>query len=564
MSSRFGASAKTAGKLPPIVESFAERPRHAKPGFLIQIFSDSLSLAVYFASQSNYVVLELLFVSLLSGKTMNRFLAAILSFTVAIVAASGCLRAAGPQNAATPKDVQQEIANIENGLGPSIQVQGKPQVSWTIKDRMQHYRVPGVSVAVVKDGQLRWAKGYGIANTKTGQPVTNQTLFQAGSISKPVAALAALKLVDQQKIDLDENVNAYLKRWQVPDNDFTHKEKVTLRRLLTHTAGLTVHGFPGYSQQDKFPNALAVLNGQGNTDPIRVDMIPGTQWRYSGGGYTVMQLLVEDVSGVPFDQYLAEHVLQPIGMKLSTYQQPLPASRQSEASAAYDRAGKIIAGNWHNYPELAAAGLWTTPSDLAAYCIEIQQILAGEKTGILSRQIVQQMLTKGQRDWGLGPSLSGDGEELVFQHGGKNAGFTNEMLAYAHRGQAVIVMTSGDSGGPLCGEILRAIADEYDWRGQTKEVSLFAMDQSQLAAFAGQYAASMNGQTMQVQIAVADNQLKVTIPAQRTTKEIIPIGSTEFVDISDGTQIEFDVNESGTVQGFVVDNRMKFTKSNDR
>ncbi|MBN1821194.1 MAG: beta-lactamase family protein, partial [Prolixibacteraceae bacterium] len=307
---------------------------------------------------------------------------------------------------------------------------GSSPVTFDFLGRMEHYKVPGMSIAVVKDGKIVWTEGFGIANTETGSKVDTNTLFQAGSISKPLAALAALKLVEEGKVNLDEDVNTYLKTWKLPDNKYTSEQKVTLRLLLTHSAGITVHGFPGYRQDEKFPTINEVLDGKGNTDKIRVNKIPGTEWRYSGGGYTIMEKLVEDVSGMPLEEYMAKFILKPMGMNNSTYEQPLPQDLYSQASAAYDQKGELIKGWWHNYPEQAAAGLWTTPTDLAKYCIEIQEILAGKKKGVLKKEMVEDMLTKHLNNWGLGVSLTGDGESLIFQHGGKNAGFTNSFKAY--------------------------------------------------------------------------------------------------------------------------------------
>lgn len=348
--------------------------------------------------------------------------------------------------------------SLETEVGPS-----EPMGEFNILQLMKYYDVPGVSIAVVDNGKLDWAKGYGIANTDTGYKVGNETLFQAGSISKPIAALAALQLASEGKVQLYSNINKYLKNWKIEENEFTASEKVTLERLLTHTAGATVHGFPGYRQKDSFPTIEAVLNGKGNTDQIRVDAIPGSNWRYSGGGYTVMEKMIEDVSGLPLEDYMRKHVLEPMNMDNSTYSQPLPEVWHSTASAAYNNQGQIVDGLWHNYPEQAAAGLWTTPTDLAKYCIEIQEILSGKKQGVVSKKMVELMLIKHENNWGLGISLDGEGDDLKFGHGGKNEGFTNNLVAFAHKGRAVIIMTNGDNGGKLIGEVQKSIFEHYKW-----------------------------------------------------------------------------------------------------
>ncbi|WP_202946876.1 serine hydrolase domain-containing protein [Nitritalea halalkaliphila] len=356
-----------------------------------------------------------------------------------------------------------DIHAIENGLLLDQQPEGSPVQTFSLAERMEHYQVPGLSIAVVEKGKLKWAKGYGIAHTGTGQAVDTETLFQAGSISKPVAALAVLKLVQEGLLDLDVDVNQYLKEWQVPENAFTAKEKVTLRGLLSHTAGVNVHGFPGYKQTDPFPSLVEVLNGSGNTPPIEVDKLPGSGWRYSGGGYTIFEKVVEEVTGRAFERYMEEEILLPLGMRNSSYEQPIGGRWQKNSSAAYDRQGEILEGFWHNYPEKAAAGLWTTPTELAKYCIAIQEIRGGKEDGLLRPELVEQMLTEQDGSWGLGPALEQREGRLLFKHGGKNAGFTNQLIAFADEGNAVIVMTNADRGNGLIRELLHAVSAYYGW-----------------------------------------------------------------------------------------------------
>jgi CubicO group peptidase (beta-lactamase class C family) len=260
---------------------------------------------------------------------------------------------------------------------------------------MQLYKVPGISVAVVDNFKIAWAKGYGVAEAGSSTPVTAHTLFQAASISKPVAAAGTLSLVEQGKLSLDQNVNQRLKSWQVPDNEFTQKEKVTLRRILSHSAGLTVHGFPGYEVGTPIPTLVQIFNGEppANNPPIRVDIVPGTKYRYSGGGVAIEQQLVIDVTGKPFPQFMRETVLDKIGMTDSTYEQPLPAARAAMAATATRSDGKSIPGKWHVYPEIAAAGLWTTPTDLAKFGIEIALSKQGKANHVISQSMARQMLT---------------------------------------------------------------------------------------------------------------------------------------------------------------------------
>jgi CubicO group peptidase (beta-lactamase class C family) len=324
--------------------------------------------------------------------------------------------------------------------------------------RMNALHVPGVSVAIIDGYRIVWAKGY-------GPGITPETRFQAASISKPVAAMAALKLVEQGKLSLDEDVNAKLKSWKVPGNQFTQQEKVTLRRLLSHSAGLTVHGFAGYDISAPLPTLPQILDGvkPANSAAVRVDIKPGTESRYSGGGLTVMQLLMMDVTGTQFPELMESTVLSKVGMRHSTYLQPLPDAWKKEAAIAHDQNGKPIHGDWHVYPEMAAAGLWTTPSDLAQFAIELQLSKQGKANHVLSREMTNQMLTRQIADVGLGIMLIGHGEAELFEHGGSNEGFKCLLVATMNTGQGVVIMTNGDQGGKLADEVQKAVAAEFHW-----------------------------------------------------------------------------------------------------
>ena len=457
-------------------------------------------------------------------------------------------------------DIASEINAIENGLLPLIQVKGDPLQGFNLLERMEHYKVPGVSLAIVENGIIKWAKGYGIANTESGSAVDTSTIFQAGSISKPVAALSALKLVEEGKIDLDQDVNSYLKDWKIPENKFTQEEKVTLRRLLTHTAGMTVHGFPGYKQTDTFPSITQVLDGEGNTPKIFVDIIPGSIWRYSGGGYIVIQKMVEDITGLQFDVYIKSNILQHIDMENSTYEQPLRAESYSNISAAYDGNGKIIEGLWHNYSEKAAAGLWTTPSDLAKYCIEIQEILKGKVNGVLSKETVEKTVTKHKNAWGLGPSLQWEQDSLIFRHGGKNAGFSNELVAFAMHGNAVIIMTNADNGGRLINELLRSVSNYYNWGiSRQKVVESIILPIESLKSFIGKYKLDFQVPEIgdyEVDITIKDNNLFVTDPNNGETNVLIALENSKFVDLESGAEVMFQL--MGDKQGLLWDNKFHF------
>ena len=374
--------------------------------------------------------------------------------TYVLLVCLGCVDSVGwAQTAAPPKPAAANFAHDAT-------------VDEVVGSEMRKRHIPGLSLAIIQDGKIVKAKGYGVTEKGGETPVTASTLFQAGSISKPVSALGALRLVEQGKLALDEDVNAKLVTWKVPENEFTREKKVTLRGLLSHTAGLTVHGFPGYATDEPVPTLVQVLDGAkpANTAPIRVDILPGSQWRYSGGGYTVMQQLIIDVTGKPFPQFMQEAVLGPLGMKESTFEQPLP-DRQGEAHGdrALPRTGSLVKGRWHIYPEMAAAGLWTTPSDLARFAIGVQEALAGKSAKTLSQAMARQMLTEQKNGYGLGVGLEGSGATLRFGHGGRDEGFDALLIAYAETGQGAAIMINANDNSRMMSRILEAIAREYHW-----------------------------------------------------------------------------------------------------
>jgi len=386
-----------------------------------------------------------------------------------VLAAPDLVNAQTPGEGQTPParsaaEVAERIARVEAGLLPVTVRAGAAESRRRLEDRMRELGVPAVSVAVVSGGRIEWAKAWGAADREGELAADTATLFQAASISKPVAAIGVLRLVREGRLELDGDVNGWLKSWRLPANGFTAREKVTLRRLLSHSAGTTVHGFGGYAAGSPLPTVVQVLDGAGpaNSAAVRVDTVPGAMWRYSGGGTTIVQLMMTDATGAEFTELMRTLVLEPVGMRRSTYAQPLPVSARPFAATGYRSDGRAVAGGYHTYPEQAAAGLWTTPSDLARLAIEVQRALRGE-SALLDREMAEEMLRPESGEYGIGFAVSGDGDARIFSHTGSNAGFRASFLAYARRGEAVVVMTNSDAGGGLAGEIARAVADVYGW-----------------------------------------------------------------------------------------------------
>jgi CubicO group peptidase (beta-lactamase class C family) len=389
-------------------------------------------------------------------------------------------------------DSAARIARIEHSLLPLITIAGESPAPMTVEQRMLQYNVPGMSVAFIDHGKIAWTRVYGVSDTATRTAVTTDTMFQAASISKPVSALAAMRLVQQGVLHLDTDVNQQLSSWKVPENQFTATQKVTVRRILSHTAGLTVSGFTGYPQGQALPSVFQMLNGESpaNNAPIRVDTVPGTIQRYSGGGYIVLRLLITDVTDQPFPELMDQLVLRPLEMEHSTFAQPLPDRWKKFAAQAYDIDGNLFNGGYRNYPEMAPDGLWTTPSDLARLAIEVQKENAGTSHVLLDQQNMQQMLTPQFGGWGLGFELGALDGKLTFDHGGAVEGFKDRLEAFvAQGGQGIVIMTNSDGGGHLRDEYLRAVAKEYGWISNAKPIThtLVPVDARLIAPDAGVY-----------------------------------------------------------------------------
>ena len=369
-----------------------------------------------------------------------------------------------PPIAAT-SDTATRIRNVEGGIDAVEFATGTAPAPVNIETLMGSYHVPGMSVAVIDNFKIAWTKQYGVIEPGSKQPVTPKTLFQAGSISKPVAATGMMVLVQNGKLSLDEDVNVKLKTWSVPENEFTKNQKVTLRRLASHSAGLTVHGFPGYDVDEKIPTLKQILDGEkpANTEPVRVDFVPGSDERYSGGGITIEQLLMMDVSGKPFPALLSESVLEKIGMTDSSYEQPLPANRAAFTAGGDNGNGTPVHAKWHVYPEMAAAGLWTTPTDLAKFVVEIALSERGKSNKVLSQASVHEMLTRQSKNFGIGFALA-ENRSGEFGHDGADEGFQAILVMNYETGQGAAIMANSNNGINVALEYLRSIAKEYAWK----------------------------------------------------------------------------------------------------
>ncbi|MGE8427346.1 MAG: serine hydrolase [Sphingobacterium sp.] len=408
----------------------------------------------------------------------------------------------------TPQKIK-EISHVESSLIPPVRFEGEP--TWNIKSRMEFYQVPGVSIAVIKNAEVLWSKTYGFADLDSKTPVRSNTLFQMASMSKPVSAYAALKEVELGKLKSNADVNLYLKSWKIPENNWTKAKNVTLKNIISHTAGLTVSGFPGYRITDPIPTAVEVLSGlkPANTPMVYVDKLPGSNFRYSGGGYTVLQQMLVDIEGKDYSSIMEEKVLAPLGMKNSTFAQPLPESKKQFAATAYIVDGKKVEGRYHIYPEQAAAGLWSTAEDYARFVIDIQRTLNGKSSIVISKEMAEEFTSPYiEPIIGLGVFLEDYNGSSYFCHGGWNEGFSSYFVGNKTSGDGVVILTNTNKP-EFINELVRAVALTYQWPNYLAPINKILPPSSQeLNVNSGRYRSgkygvirvySQNGKLMSVQ-----------------------------------------------------------------
>jgi CubicO group peptidase (beta-lactamase class C family) len=482
-------------------------------------------------------------------KTKTRDILIFLVFIFALFSVNGFITG----------EVKPEIEKLEKGLLPPVLVKGEQP--YTLSERMAFYKVPGVSIAVIKDFKVEWTKGYGVLDTTTKVLVNEVTLFQAASVSKPVAAMAIFKEFQDGKLNLDANVNDILVSWKLPDNEFTANKKVTIKNLLSHTGGTTVHGFRGHAPNETIPTLIQVLNGEkpANSAPVVVDTPPGLRQRYSGGGYCILQQVSMDIEKKPFPAIMDKLVLKPLGMTHSTYMQPLPADMQKNASSGHRTGGLRVEGKWHIYPEMAAAGLWTTSEDLAKFVTEIQQAFQGKPANVFSQKTAQLMLSPYLSPYsGLGVFLDWRGKSVYFNHGGSNEGFTCFFIGHKEKGYGAVVMTNSDDGPELYAEILRGIANIYQWDDYLPPVyEVIKIDPVKLKPCAGKFAIDSDHMLN----VTFDNDRLYAVVTSAKKAELFPISGSKFIRRDERVVYEFinDPNTNTIVQLVVERNGIKRT-----
>ncbi len=443
---------------------------------------------------------------------------------------------------------------VDNGLLPAITLIDRPTRKMNLAQRMEHYKVPAISVAVIDNHRIAWAKAYGSLESSSLKAATSGTLFQAGSLSKPISAAAALTLVQKGKLALDEPLNRYLASWKIPATQGIRGSDVTLRRVLSHTAGINVHGFRGYELTEKLPTLIQVLNGSApaNSNPIQVNQTPGQALRYSGGGYVVLQQAVEDVTGQRFDKAVRDVLFRPLRMSDSSFSQTQNMS-SNRLAIGHKVAGEELRGGWHRFTEMAPAGLWTTPTDLARFVVWLMEGI--NENGSPWQQAIAHQMVEPQKDLrgkeirtpngnraGLGLVLEGEGPRFRISHSGTNVGYKAIMVGFPETGQGAVIMANSNTSGDLIKEVLRSVAAEYRWPEQFHEMLRAApLADSALQTLAGTYkfeSREAKGKTMEVLVRPSKGSLRVSLP-DGSDREVHPLDNVQFVDPENGMKFLF-------------------------
>ncbi|WP_223115537.1 serine hydrolase domain-containing protein [Luteimonas suaedae] len=487
----------------------------------------------------------------------------------ALMAACALLAAAGVQaqdreREPAPAGLQSALAH---GLRPNLLKIGEPLPQWSLQARMAHHRVPGVAIAVLKDGQVVQAMGFGVRQAGTQEAIDADTLFSVGSISKIATAATSLRLVADGRLDLDRDVNGYLRAWQVAPLPGVANAPVTLRMLMSHTAGLTVHGFKDFLPGEPLPALPEILDGTppAKNDPIRLQHAPGLKVDYSGGGTMVQQRVIEDVAGQPLEAVARAQVFDPLGMHRSTFLSPLPAERGNIARA-HDRDGAPIAlpRGWQAFPEQAASGLWTSANELGAFVGALIRSYRGAD-GLLPQSLARQMMTEvAPSPHGLGPQLEGAGATRIFHHGGANDSYHAWIEGYLETGDGFVILTNGANGYALHREIRNALSDaiglgvnplvrtvdlDLDAPIYADYVGVYRLDPAAPMDHRSGLADSFDADT--VEVTIADGAMRIRLPDEDEPRTLQPLSPTRFAATT--TQYEFHRDAHGQVRALSVE-----------
>lgn len=449
---------------------------------------------------------------------------------------------------------RKRIKSVEKGLMRLVYLKGLKPEKLRLAERMQFYHVPGVSIAVLDKNRMEWAKAYGEKDVQTREPLTTDTLFQAGALSQMMTAAAAFRLAEKGELGLDGNVNTALHSWKIP-SDISSRKKFTPRGLMTHSAGLSDQIYEGYNQGEPLPSLRQILNGlkPANNVPVWAVRPQSLAFRtyYSEAGYVVLQQLVCDLVNKPFPAFMKETIFDPLGLRNSTFDVPLPENMKPNAASGHLREGQLTKGRWNNYPQAAAKGLWTTPSDFASFLAELLQAAEGAPGSekILSLAAARTLLSPQIESFGFGFLVEGRGEDLNFNFRGKTRGFTSSMVIYPAKGQAAVIMTNSDNGFVLIQEILCALAEAYKWpHYKPGEKTVLRLDPAISQQYIGRYEVNPS---YVLDVTREDYYLVVRPTGQASTK-FYAESQTLFYSTDPYVRIQFRSDKQGKFDSLVL------------
>ncbi len=453
---------------------------------------------------------------------------------------------------------QSPAERVAHNLLPVARIAGE-NLRWTMDERLAHYQCPGVGVAVIENGELAWSAGYGVIEDGKPARVDANTMFSGASISKPVTAMLALQMVERGIFDLDTDVNRYLKSWQVPLNEFTRQKPVTLRLLLSHRAGTTIHGFGGIIPDGPIPRAIDILSGTltyrngRTTNGVTVDKLPGGTTRYSGGGTTIVEQMLEDATGKRFHQLARENVFEPLGMTRTTFEAPLPKHYRGNAAVGHED-GKTLPEKFVCVIAIGAGAIFTTPADYARFMVACRNAWLGKPGAILNQKLAQDMMTSQGAEFGLGWEIFGQGADRRFGHGGSNDGYQCESTCYLEKGQGAVVMTNANSGIFFYWEVFNAIADLYHWDDFMLPIKhVRQIPEAELSRYVGTYDIVSGVDAPEVKIWAQDGKLMNQVTGMRGgPREIMMDQNGRFFNRMGPYETALIYDDQGVVQELSV------------
>lgn len=466
-----------------------------------------------------------------------------------------CVIILGSCKLSTGQDLPSEHT-VENRLTPAVQIKNDLQF-YNIEERLTHYGIPSFSMALIKNGKVVFSKAYGNGRRESGVKASPRSIYQVGSISKSITAATVMKMEGRGEIDLDVDVNNYLTSWAVPSNKFTASIPITLRHLLSHRAGINNANTKGFTNEESLPSLVEYISGKTKYPGISVDTFADIRYRYSNLGYALVQLILEDVTDLPFWEVARNEVLDPLGMSHSSFEIYNPNDADEEVVYAYQSDGDVYDGKWNNAAAVTSGGLYSSPEELSKYVIEIWNCLNGNGK-LLSQESVRQMVS-GKR-YGLGFDLAEKNGLKSISHTGRVPGFYAYMHIYEESGDGYVMTVNSDNGGDFLREVLRGLSDINNW-GLTDPLMIdtVVIDNEELTLLQGKYEANIGGQPYTATLYNTGGRL-VLEDMEGEKFPLAPIDENKFMDMIDAEKLTFTKNEKGLPISFMYNDEYEFVK----